>query len=1042
MQLGVMRAFLGLRWWQGFIVSVLLSSPVAGLRPAPAGPLRAGPLRAGHGGEEALGAYRAATCRQAVLAMADEYSSYDCFLRLRGDPEARAAALQELEALSEVRPGSGWPVLVLGHLTLVAGQRDRAMDFYGRAIECFSIAGEALGEVLARANRHMIFLRKGRFIAAVQEIEKARQAGYGSTDPETRARVFVLEASHALRTGGDLVSAFASLEAASEAAFPHGAYGLQRRILYLQSDLAFQLGHYDRALEAYRRLERLMRSRGDPTELARVAFNSVNVRQAQLEQEPEADGSKSLRGWVLEVLALAREFDDDLIVGRSFALLARLEAKGNPAAALARAGSCLEIARKVRRASLESTCLAARAFVEEGADPQAALATTALSLDVAASVGSTLLLAHGWRARMRAAWAALPPKEAIAEGLKGLDAIERLRDNQRDALDRASIVGSWISDYRWLAGRLLEISAEEVEYGYPVAAQPAVGQAAVGRSGSLAKAFAILERLRARVLLETVHIRTARDPEEQLALAEIRRKTSQLYRRLMDPVLLDEARRQDLAELERLEMEERLLGLEASPSTAPRSVPGRTEAAVTTVLETSVPATTVPVKRVPVLEVSAEDNVLWRVAAQLGPDEALLSFQLDDWEDLFGSPSGGSWVVAVTREGARAYRLPGRQHLEASTAILRGLIQRRDGSEAEAAAALGTQLLGSVLADLTDRSQALRRLVLVPDGGLHQLPFSALRMTPEGDPLGVLYELVVAPSATLWVEWRQAGVSQTETEVESARGVQGESDSPNSVLVLADPVLPPGRSSFAAAPAGIWGENFQPRALPEARREGRAIRRYLGARLLEGTAASERRFKDEALGSYAVIHFATHAVVDARRPERSSLLLAPGDGEEDGLLRGPEISDLNLGAGLVVLSACQTSDGPILPGEGLISLARAFFAAGSLAVIGSRWSLADHEAATFFDFFYRHLAGGETVAGSLRAARRSAWEAGLPAQAWAAPVLLGTGELRVPRSPEAAKPFATALAMALAMAQRGAPRFFALGLLALFAVGFFRRPGR
>ena len=75
----------------------------------------------------------------------------------------------------------------------------------------------------------------------------------------------------------------------------------------------------------------------------------------------------------------------------------------------------------------------------------------------------------------------------------------------------------------------------------------------------------------------------------------------------------------------------------------------------------------------------------------------------------------------------------------------------------------------------------------------------------------------------------------------------------------------------------------------------------------------------------------------------------PGPTSEDGLLQTREIEGLDLEGRIVVLSACQTASGAILGGEGVLSLARAFFEAGAHAVIGSRWPIRDEDAASLFD---------------------------------------------------------------------------------------------
>ena len=148
------------------------------------------------------------------------------------------------------------------------------------------------------------------------------------------------------------------------------------------------------------------------------------------------------------------------------------------------------------------------------------------------------------------------------------------------------------------------------------------------------------------------------------------------------------------------------------------------------------------------------------------------------------------------------------------------------------------------------------------------------------------------------------------------------------------------------------------------------------------------------MSAFDLLHFATHARSDESHPERSAILLAPGDATEDGLLQAREIEALDLEGRVVVLSGCQTASGAIQSGEGVLSLSRAFFEAGAHAVIGSRWPLRDADAADLFDAFYRHLGGGATLSAALKATQDEARAAGRPASQWASLVLLGDGDLR------------------------------------------------
>lgn len=356
----------------------------------------------------------------------------------------------------------------------------------------------------------------------------------------------------------------------------------------------------------------------------------------------------------------------------------------------------------------------------------------------------------------------------------------------------------------------------------------------------------------------------------------------------------------------------------------------------------------------------------------LSPREAVLSIQLGQRRNVWGYFAGGAWLTVTTRLGTKLFPLPDLSAVEPQVAMFLGLVERRDGAEEAAGHVLYEALLEELLAALPP---TVDRLILVPDGPLHLLPFAALP-NGRGGVLGEDFQLSRSPSATVWHRLRR----------------RAEPDPNADVVAVVDPLL----GADAATISGLrtWlperGDDLGP--LRFAHREGRTLRRVFGThtRLLAGPEAAEPAVKT-ALERTRLAHFATHALVDTRSPERSAVVLATTD-DHDGLLTSPEIADLNLAGPLVVLSTCESAAGPLLRGEGPMSLARAFFRAGARTVVASLWRLRDHEAAALFDRFYHHLSYGLPVAESLRRAQQDAIEAGTPARAWAGVAVLGDGD--------------------------------------------------
>ena len=127
-------------------------------------------------------------------------------------------------------------------------------------------------------------------------------------------------------------------------------------------------------------------------------------------------------------------------------------------------------------------------------------------------------------------------------------------------------------------------------------------------------------------------------------------------------------------------------------------------------------------------------------------------------------------------------------------------------------------------------------------------------------------------------------------------------------------------------------------------------------KVLVGREADEKTFKALA-PQYATIHVATHGVLDNREPLNSCVLLTKTEDEteNDGLLHAHEIIDLDLDADLAVLSACETGNGRISPGEGVIGMSWAFLVAGTRSVVVSQWRVNSGSTSQLMKSFYRAL---------------------------------------------------------------------------------------
>lgn len=893
-----------------------------------------------------------ADCEAAVAADPDGWKTCACFHRVAVAEGLQDEAIERLEEHRAGDPDDPCLAWTLGRLLIEHREVDEAAILLRRAADEYAARGLTDGEVYARLNRSDALATAGAGGDEVaDELDRAREAAEASGDPVLEAEVAVQEARTLLLRGGALDLVEASLRRVHREAFPTAHPNLRRGILFNLGTVLYRRGRFAEAEEVFAEMVEVTSGAGLRYAEAAARLSRASAAGARL---PAPGRRERVIGLLEEAVAAAHEaghpFAEIEARKRLGRLLGGAEGREHLRTALALAERYRDRAPTILAGVLSASAMD---LLED--DP----AEARRRVDEA----STLLLetddpwhqAYGWADRLRVLWATAPRQEALAAARSTLEIADRLAEVQETEGGRAEVFSVWTEVYQWLAGRLLA-DAEEGE-----------------GPETLATAFAVAERMRARLLLESlaaagVELRgTAAtvDPELEASWREVERRIVGVHRRLLDPRTTEEHRRELLVELDGLEREEARLAARRHRLRKDGS-PESIEADALLTPESFVG--------------------LDALQAELAPNQALLAFQMGPWKALDGSFAGGAWVVTVTRNRVGLHRLPGRAEIEPAVDVFLHLFERRDGSEGVPAATLYDGLLREALASLPPE---VERLILVPDGPLHRLPFAALREAPGAPPVAARHELTVAPSATVW---KRLGTLEERGTI---------------TLAVADPPPPGGASAPRVDPTGTersWTAGVRLAALPHARREGRKVVRSLGepGRLLVGAEATERAVKEGAGRGLRVLHFGTHAVLDEAYPHRSAVVLAPGGPDEDGLLRPREAAALGLDGALVVLSACQSASGTVLQGEGALSLARAFLRGGARAVIGSLWPVEDAEAADLLGRFYHHLGQGDSVARALTRAQREAFASGAPAAAWAGWTVLGDGGAVV--RPQASRP--------------------------------------
>ncbi|MCF8372256.1 MAG: CHAT domain-containing protein [Bacteroidales bacterium] len=157
--------------------------------------------------------------------------------------------------------------------------------------------------------------------------------------------------------------------------------------------------------------------------------------------------------------------------------------------------------------------------------------------------------------------------------------------------------------------------------------------------------------------------------------------------------------------------------------------------------------------------------------------------------------------------------------------------------------------------------------------------------------------------------------------------------------------------------------------LPQAYKEAKQIADLTGGKLFKDAEATKTNFLTQK-DDFDVIHFSMHAIIENSDPMFSKLVFSQGDDTlSDRFLYTYEIYNMRITARLSVLSACNTGDGVMRKGEGIMSFARSFIYAGCPSIIMTLWPVEDKAGSGIMIDFYKFLNEGMPIDESLRLAK-------------------------------------------------------------------------
>jgi CHAT domain-containing protein len=317
---------------------------------------------------------------------------------------------------------------------------------------------------------------------------------------------------------------------------------------------------------------------------------------------------------------------------------------------------------------------------------------------------------------------------------------------------------------------------------------------------------------------------------------------------------------------------------------------------------------------------------------------------------------------------------------------------RNERAYREAGGVLRARVWDPLRADLGDA----RLAVVVPDGVLNLVPFSSL---PEGNGYLVEHGPVIHTLSS-----ERDLIHSTAEEKKSG------------LLAIGNPAFDAAGSVQMASllrDTPVSCEEFRkldfhplPGASDEVKDIGATWRRWNSGEslaLVTGTDATRARFLDEAPRS-RILHVATHAFLLDRSCGDGNPLLHSGlvfaganQSRQASILTAQQIASLDLsGVDWAVLSACNTGNGELRDGEGVLGLERAFHIAGVRSVVMTLWPVDDHVTGSFVHELYiarfgRHASSADAVWYSARKLLVDRRTAGLSTHPWYWAGFVGSG---------------------------------------------------
>ncbi|GAB5526264.1 MAG: hypothetical protein Roseis2KO_41360 [Roseivirga sp.] len=291
------------------------------------------------------------------------------------------------------------------------------------------------------------------------------------------------------------------------------------------------------------------------------------------------------------------------------------------------------------------------------------------------------------------------------------------------------------------------------------------------------------------------------------------------------------------------------------------------------------------------------------------------------------------------------------------------------------------------VAPLASNFTGKKTLLFGLDGTLNFLPFESFK-NEQGQYLIENYDIGYIPSATLMVEIRNRpektytrnvlafGDAKYAKLEDPGRKLESLADIDRLALDVRASLKKGEPLNYAFATFSKEAMNY----LSGAKAEVEAIAKIVpGTDLKMDGLMTENEFKRMSqageLKNYRAIHLSSHANVHPYVFDLSSIAFSvypQARQGEDGMLTVSEMAQMNIETDFMMLSACQTGLGKLVPGEGVVGLNHSMLKAGANATLTSLWSVSDYGTSVFtVNLYHKIFNEGKSYIAAVSEVKRS-----------------------------------------------------------------------